>query len=486
MSLFVRLSAVFLAVIIAAPAVAQTAKIKHPGADGVWGTADDTERLVQRDPNLRFFNTEGPTWDMDPVAFTCSAVGKVVTIPLEIDGAPYHFEATEQVELGLNGELLHGPIVTSQFDRMDDINAMPGSAYLNLDGQQLALISGVTAGIGGPLRSGATRSLFSTQEALLPTGFDGVDSRSARDVANTLDKIALNHFTLVEKALALPGVADVLPADFRARNGLILNDDGTTTYVYPMQSGGTYKSAGHVYTDPIDGGEYLIPDTVNVFELSENTAAGEVTFVSFGTPSSLDNDGNIVTGTPDCFVVDGLLCMFNQDPRFPAEVFGAFEQAIPREMFLTNMNGRGIDMVGYMVGDHIMYAMEVFTDLVNLDGEVEVSVERWRYNNNGNEIRFRGGVDEPDGVTLVAMIHLDSGATLEFNIPLAAATDENGGPAPGAQFGARLEFDLIPTANVINVTAITLEARHPTEGVVFSEMFDRCENDPDSCLPDGE
>ena len=42
MSLFVRLSAVFLAVIIAAPAVAQTAKIKHPGADGVWGTADDT------------------------------------------------------------------------------------------------------------------------------------------------------------------------------------------------------------------------------------------------------------------------------------------------------------------------------------------------------------------------------------------------------------------------------------------------------------
>lgn len=484
MSNLFRVSAVLLAVLFTSPVMAQTAKIKHPGADGVWGTADDTERMLQRDPALRFFNTEGPAWDIDLDAWTCTAVGKIVTIPLELNGGPYEFEATEMIELGLNGELTHAPISTAQFDRMADINAMPGSPYLNLGGTELALVSGVTTGIGGPLRSGATRSLFSTQEALLTTGFPGVNSRSERDVANTIEKIAANHFSLVENALNLPGIAASLPADFRARNGLIDNEDGTTTYIYPKQSGGTFKSAGHIYIDPIDGAEYLIPDTVNVYELSENTAAGEVSFIAPGTPSHLDNDGNIVTGTPDCFVVDGLLCMFNQDPRFPAEVFGAFEQAIPREMFMQNMQGQGIDMVGYMVGDHVMYAMEVFTSLVNFDGVVEVSVERWRYNDNGNEIRFRGGVDEPDGITLVAIIHTDNGGSLEFNIPLEPAVDENNAPAPGAQFGARIEFDLIPTANAANVTGITLEARHATDGVVFSELFDRCENDPDSCIPD--
>ena len=484
MSNLFRVSAVLLAVLFTSPVLAQTAKIKHPGADGVWGTADDELRMLQRDPALRFYNTEGPTWDIDLEAWTCTAVGKVVTIPLEIDGAPYAFDATEMIEIGLNGELTHAPIATSQFDRMADINAMPGSPYLNLGGTELALLSGVTEGVGGPLRSGATRSLFSTQEAYLTTGFEGVTTRGERDVANTIEKIAANHFSLVENALNLPGVADVLPADFRARNGIIDNEDGTTTYIYPMQTAGVYKSAGHVYIDPQDGAEYLIPDLVNVYELAENTAAGEVSFVAPGTPSHLDGDGNIVTGTPDCFVVDGLLCMFNQDPRFPAEVFGAFEQAIPREMFMTQMQGQGIDMVGYMVGDHVMYAMEVFTNLVNLDGEVEVSVERWRYRDGGNEIRFRGGVDEPSGISLVAIIHTDTGGAIEFGIPLAPAVDENGAPAPGAQFGARIEFDLIPTANVANVTGITLEARHETEGVVFSELFDRCENDPDSCIPD--
>ncbi len=486
MRLFTLFMAMLFAFIVVAPvATAQIATVKHPGADGIWGNDDDEIRTVQRDPGLRFFNTEGPAWDIDLDAWTCTAVGKIITIPLTIDGADYHFEATEMIELGLDGtSLVHGPISTAQFDRMSDLNAMPGSPYLNLGGTELALVPGMTNGTGGPLRSGATRSLFSTQEAFLSTGFEGVTTRSSRDVANEIEKIAANHFALAEKALNLPGVADVLPPDFKARNGIIENEDGTTTYIYPRQSGGTYKSAGHIYTDPIDGAEYLIPDTVNVYELSENTAAGEVSFIATGQPSTVDADGNIVTGTPDCFVVDGLLCMFNQDPRFPAEVFGAFEQAVPREMFMAQMQGRGIDMVGYMVGDHIMYAMEVFTDLVNLDGVVEVSVERWRYRDGGNEIRFRGGVDEPDGVTLVAIIHTDTGGTLEFNIPLAAAVDENGQPAPGAQFGARLEFDLVPTANVANVTAITLEARHPTEGVVSSETYPRCEVDPDSCLPD--
>ena len=490
---FTLFMALLLAIFMTAPVTAQTAEIKHPGPDGMWGTADDRNGVdnpyvtVMIDTALRFFNTEGPAWDIDLDAWTCSAVGKIVTIPITIDGAPYEFEATEMIELGLDGELTHAAISTAQFDRMADINAMPGSPYLNLGGTtELALVPGSSS--GGPLRSGATRSLFSTQEAFLTTGFPGVTSRSHRDVANTVEKIAANHFTLLEKALDLPGVEAVLPADFRPRNGLIHNEDGTTTYIYPKQSGGTFKSAGHTYfwINPATGlrEEYLIPDTVNVYELSENTAAGEVSFIAPGTPSTVDGDGNIVTGTPDCFVVDGLLCMFNQDPRFPAEVFGAFEQAIPRDMFLQNMTGQGIDMVGYMVGDHVMYAMEVFTNLVNLDGIVEVSVERWRYNDDGNQIRFRGGVDEPLGINLVAIVHLDTGGSLELGIPLEAAADENGNPAPGAQFGARIEFDLITTANAANVTAITLEARHATNGVMSSERFERCDVDPDSCVPD--
>ena len=50
MSNLFRVSAVLLAVLFTSPVLAQTAKIKHPGADGVWGTADDTERMLQRDP----------------------------------------------------------------------------------------------------------------------------------------------------------------------------------------------------------------------------------------------------------------------------------------------------------------------------------------------------------------------------------------------------------------------------------------------------
>ena len=473
MRTFFRLSTIFLAFVVAAPLSAQIAEIKIPGPDGLWGTADDTTTFVQRDTNLRFFNTEGPAWDLDAVRGTFSAVGKIITVPVTLNGQPFFIDATEQVELGINGEILHGPVNTAEFDRMEDANAIGDSPYLSFGSTSLSDLA-ATPG-GGPLRSGATRPLFSTQEAFLATGFEGVTTRRTRDLA-VYEAIRDNHFNLVEKALALPGIAANLPADFRPRAGLIDDGDGGVERIYPMQSGGTYKSAGHVYRDTTNGNEYLIPDTVNVVELSENTAAGEVTFVSYG---------DMATGTPDCFIIDGLLCMFNQDPRFPAEVFGAFEQTIPRSMFLDQMQGRGIDLVGYMVGDHVMYAMEIFTDLVNLDGVVEVSVERWRFRDGGNEIRFRGGVDEPTDITLVAIIQDANGATLEFNIPLAAAVDENGAPAPGAQFGARLEFDLVPTQNVAGITEVTLEARHPTLGVVSTKTFDRCEVDPGSCEGDG-
>ncbi|NCF56458.1 MAG: hypothetical protein GWP41_09390, partial [Planctomycetia bacterium] len=375
MRTFFRLSTIFLAFVVAAPLSAQIAEIKVPGPDGLWGTADDTTTFVQRDPALRFFNTEGPAWDLDSQKGTFTAVGKIITVPVTLNSAPFFIDATEQVELGLNGEILHGPVNTAEFDRMEDSNAIGNSPYLSFGSTALSSLA-ATPG-GGPLRSGATRPIFSTQESFLETGFEGVTTRRTRDQA-VYEAIRDNHFNLVEKALALPGIAANLPADFRARAGLIDLEDGGVERIYPMQSGGTYKSAGHTYIDPSNGNEYLIPDTVNVVELSENTAAGEVTFVSYG---------DMATGTPDCFIVDGLLCMFNQDPRFPAGVLGTFEQHVPRNMFLDQMQGRGIDMVGYMVGDHVMYAMEVFTDLVNLDGVVEVSVERWRFRDGGNEIR---------------------------------------------------------------------------------------------------
>ena len=469
MRTFFRLSTIFLAFVVAAPLSAQIAEIKVPGPDGLWGTADDTTTFVQRDTALRFFNTEGPAWDLDSQKGTFTAVGKIITVPVTLNSAPFFIDATEQVELGINGEILHGPVNTAELDRMEDSNAIGNSPYLSFGSTALSSLA-ATEG-GGPLRSGATRPIFSTQESFLETGFEGVTTRRTRDQA-VYEAIRDNHFNLVEKALALPGIAANLPADFRARAGLIDLEDGGVERIYPMQSGGTYKSAGHIYFDPSNGNEYLIPDTVNVVELSENTAAGEVTFVSYG---------DMATGTPDCFIVDGLLCMFNQDPRFPAGVLGAFEQHVPRNMFLDQEPGFGIDMVGYMVGAHVMYAMEVITDLVNLDGVVEVSVERWRFRDGGNEIRFRGGVDEPTDITLVAIIADANGATLEFNIPLAAAVDENGAPAPGAQFGARLEFDLVPTQNVAGITQVTLEARHPTLGVVSTETFNRCEVDPGSC-----
>jgi len=44
-----------------------------------------------------------------------------------------------------------------------------------------------------------------------------------------------------------------------------------------VTAGGTLKSAGHVYVDT-QGNEYFVPDIEVVIELSENVAAGVITF----------------------------------------------------------------------------------------------------------------------------------------------------------------------------------------------------------------
>jgi hypothetical protein len=311
-----------------------------------------------------------------------------------------------------------------------------------------------TAAVGenlGPRRLGPTRSVFSSQEA----------RRSAADAPGLVrDNVAQaaieqNYFQIVQQCYEAN--AGALPADFLSRAGL--RGEDAANWSYPSSTGGTLKSAGHVYVDAA-GNEYFVPDIEVVIELAENVAEGVVT-------SAVRGDGT----RPDSFVMGDLLLIFNQDPRFGADVLGRAEAVIPREEFFKQIvvGETSLPLIGHMVGEHVMFVQEVLSPFVDPAAGITITADRFTFREpNVTEARWRGVVDKPAGIRLVAvMIQTIGGQETrrEFNVPMTID------PLTGeGVYSARVR----PTrTNLRNLTHIEMQAIDTTTGEIrATERFD--------------
>jgi hypothetical protein len=393
----------------------------------------DGRVLTQKVP-LSLFATEGPVWNLDLANQGILVTGKKVTIPATVNGTPLKISGSSV--LGQDGEALTG-IGATDFARLLDANAVGTDRDL-----------GRVAANLGPRRLGASRSLFSTSEARRATA----NALLIRDPqAQTV--IEQNYFQMVQRAHQAH--ADVLPADFLERAGL----RGTTPadWVYPPTSGGTLKSAGHVYVDA-NGSEFYVPDVEVVIELSENVAGGVVRSLARGDSSR-----------PDSFVMDDLLLIFNQDPRFGAEVLGLGEAVIPRDEFFKQVvAGRtSCDVIGHMVGDHVMFVQEVLTEFTDPTAGIHITADRFSINVGAGEARWRGTVDKPQGVRLVAVLIDTSAQGVETRRTFAVALAID--PLTGAAtYSARNR-----RTNLANLTHIEMQVLNQTTGALeASERFD--------------
>lgn len=385
--------------------------------------------LTQKFP-LSLFATEGPIFNLDLANQGIVVTGKTVTIPATVNGEPLLISGSSV--LGQDGEALTG-IGATDFDRLTDANAM----FRDVD----------TAAVGenlGPRRLGPTRSVFSSQEA----------RRSAADAPGLVrDNVAQaaieqNYFQTVQQCYEAN--AGALPADFLSRAGL--RGEDAANWSYPSSTGGTLKSAGHVYVDSA-GNEYFVPDIEVVIELAENVAEGVVT-------SAVRGDGT----RPDSFVMGELLVIFNQDTRFGADVLGLAEAVIPREEFFKQIvvGETSIPLIGHMVGEHVMFVQEVLSPFVDPAAGIVITADRFVFRGpNVTEARWRGIVDKPTGLRLVAvMIQTIGGQETrrEFNVPMAID------PLTGeGTYDARIR----PTrTNLRNLTHIEMQGIDTTTGEI--------------------
>jgi hypothetical protein len=265
--------------------------------------------------------------------------------------------------------------------------------------------------------------------------------------------IEQNFFEIAQQCYQANAAA--LPADFLDRAGFRGADPAGWTY--PVTAGGTLKSAGHVYVDG-SGNEYFVPDVEVVIELSENVAQGVITSVARGNGTR-----------PDSFVIGDLLLVFNQDPRFGAEVLGIGEAVIPREEFFKQVvtGETNISVIGHMVSEHVMFVQEVLTEFTDPTAGIHITADRFEIRVAARESRWRGTVDKPEGVSLFAILISTSPTGVEsrreFNIALAV--DPLTG---GATYSARIR-----NFTVTNLTHIEMQARNTITGAVeASELYD--------------
>ena len=356
--------------------------------------------------------------------------GKTVTIANTVNGEPLLI--TGSSVLGQDGEALTG-IGATDFDRLSDANAM----FRDVD----------TAAVGenlGPRRLGPTRSIFSPTEGRR----NAADAPGLLRDSVTQAAIEQNFFQIAQ--LCYEANADALPADFLNRAGL--RGEDAANWTYPSSSGGTLKSAGHVYVDAA-GKEYFVPDIEVVIELAENVAEGVVT-------SAVRGDGT----RPDSFVIGDLLLIFNQDPRFGADVLGLAEAVIPREEFFKQVvtGETNLPVIGHMVSEHVMFVQEVLSPFVDPAAGIVITADRFVFRGpNVTEARWRGIVDKPTGLRLVAvMIQTIGGQETrrEFNVPMGID------PLTGeGTYDARIR----PTrTNLRNLTHIEMQGIDTTTGEI--------------------
>lgn len=385
--------------------------------------------LTQKIP-LSVFATEGPIWNLDLANQGIVVTGKTVTIANTVNGEPLLI--TGSSVLGQDGEALTG-IGATDFDRLNDANAMVRDVDTAVVGENL-----------GPRRLGPTRSIFSPTEGRR----NAADAPGLLRDSVTQAAIEQNFFQIAQ--LCYEANADALPADFLNRAGL--RGEDAANWTYPSSSGGTLKSAGHVYVDS-EGNEYFVPDIEVVIELAENVAEGVVT-------SAVRGDGT----RPDSFVIGDLLLIFNQDPRFGADVLGLAEAVIPREEFFKQVvaGETSIPVIGHMVSEHVMFVQEVLSPFVDPAAGIVITADRFVFRGpNVTEARWRGVVDKPTGLRLVAvMIQTIGGQETrrEFNVPMAID------PLTGeGTYDARIR----PTrTNLRNLTHIEMQGIDTTTGEI--------------------
>ena len=381
------------------------AALVAPGfAQGTTATLADGTSLTIRTP-LQPFGTEGPIWKLDPLTKEIFAMGHNVTIPATVDGAPILIGGTSD---GLGGE-----ISASTFDRLLDVNAAPGGRDTN-----------------GSF-TGAARSILSTEVAQAQTPI-------------THGQIEAQYNALFNAAIA-------------AHPGVVLPPQAITT-TYPRLTGGTLKCAGHIYED-VAGNSYFIPDLELVIELAENVVGGTV---------ASSHPGG--AGTPASFVVGGLLMVMNQDPRFTASISGLGGVPLSEEDFFAQLGSNPtapVSAFGHLVGDHLMLVQEIQTELISPSAGVQITAEKFKFKNGKDEIRLRGTVDKPDGLTL--RIQFLEGATVLHDFAEPMVVDPLVGPF--ASYDARSKEDV----DVEDVDAISIYVLDAAGIEVARETFLRAD-----------
>lgn len=405
-----RLFAVFTAASLSLSALAQV-----PG-----GIAGPATAEIEMDPTIEgdeiivhaivgsFYATEGPIWNVHTNRQTISVVGKTLTTPRRLflgntlSGTQIPFEITGSSVLSNDGEAFTGidslfsPDGTFNFSRLEDANACAPDSNDPSLGRDANLNSVDSANGLGSLRLGCTRSIFSTSEAHHDAAPQTADPDSLyRDVAAQQSIEAL-YFDVVDKCWQANQAA--LPNNFKDMVGFGRGLNGTN--LYPVTAGGTLKSAGRRYIGP-NNEEYFIADEEMVIELSENVSSGLIMSSA---------RGDVATGRPDSFVMDDLLVIFNQDPRFGADVLGIGEIEIRRKVFYDEVEAHlasntplVIDLIGHTVGEHVLFVQEILCEFTDPAAGAQISADRFRLRNRNGawEARWRGTAAPLEGLTTV-------------------------------------------------------------------------------------
>ena len=410
-------------------------------------------RVLTRKEPLSMFATEGPVYNLDLANQGIMVTGRKVTIPATINGEPLLIDGSSV----LSGDGQGVGIGAANFSALLDRHAISRDR----DAQRVS-------GRNGPRRLGAVRSIFGTSEARRASSPGIVRDHQAQI------QIEQNYFQIVEQCYQAH--AAVLPPDFLDLCGVLARSAPadtvstagnpgqafraglrTTARSYPMTTGGTLKSAGHIYLDTA-GKEYFVPDIEVVLELAENVATGVIRSLARGNATR-----------PDSFVIGDMLVVFNPDPRFGADVLGLADAHIPRDIFFSqSVPGQtSCDIIGHMVGEHVLFVQEVLTELVDPDAEIQISADRFVIRVGAGEARWRGLIDKPDGVVLFAVL-IDTAANgtqtrREFNVPIVI--DPLTG---GAGYDARFRG-----INLANTTHIEMQARDAaTNEIKVGHLFD--------------
>jgi len=317
---------------------------------GTTATLADGRIVTPVNPPKTFL-TEGPVTGLLPASQSIKAQGLVVTIPATVDGATVEFPGTN---------FAGAPITAATMHALLDENAAPGGRDA-----------------GTPLHRGAVRSIYSSGRLRLSNTQDAPDQVATRTHLERIrSEIATRHVVPVlgTEGVDVPGPADLTPPD---------------RFEY---SGATLKSAGQIYQDA-QGNRFLIPDLEMALEFAENLVAGPVTSVS-------------TVGDYPSFVVGQMPVVLNPDPRFHATtITGLAGVSLSPQTFFQQLaatplaNVNELVAVGYVV-DGVLFAVAIECEFTDPSLLPIATIDRAQFDNAKNEIRFRGIVDRPTGLTV--------------------------------------------------------------------------------------